>query len=98
MAFAVRKEKVLLTHTCTQIKMVAEGVISARILSVVSRESYKYMENKNKNNIIQTRDAKKIVASIDNLVENQEKKVIKQIYRCFIEKITFNPRKNQIFS
>lgn len=44
-----------------------------------------------KDELIEAHDIQKIVTGIDQLLANQEKQVIKQLYRTFIKQITFDP-------
>lgn len=44
-----------------------------------------------KDESIEAHGIQKIVTGIDQLLDNQEKRVIKQLYRTFIKQITFDP-------
>lgn len=48
----------------------------------------------NKDRVVKASEIHKIVAAVDRMLTDQPKKVIKEIYKTFIEKIEFNPLDN----
>lgn len=61
------------------------GTREAEILNILS----------NKNKKLQAKDIRIVVTGIDQMLKNQPKPVIKNIYRSFIKSITFDPKNKE---
>lgn len=64
--------------------------LNSRIVMHTKRENEIISILSHKDKKIEVKNVKQIVASLDQLLKHSEKKVVKEIYRTFIDKITFD--------